>query len=142
MSSFDASKLAESEGKDLILINEKAKPPIVRIEDYSKFIYNERKRDKERTKNSKKVEMKEIKLSLTIADHDLEIKSSKGSEFLEGGNKVKCSLLMKGRQNAMRGQGEIVMLKFANLLEEVGVPESLPQCQGNKWSMILKPIKK
>jgi len=141
MSSFDASKLAESEGKDLILINESARPPVVRIEDYSKFIYNERKRDKDRTKNSKKVEMKEIKLSLTIADHDLEVKSKKGTEFLSEGNKIKCSLMMKGRQNAMRGQGEIVMLKFAELLEEFGIPESLPQCKGNKWIMVLKPKK-
>jgi len=139
MSSYDAMQLAQSEGKDLILITENAKPPVVRIEDYSKFVYNEKKRDKERKKNVKKVELKEIKLSVVIADHDLETKGKKANEFLLGGNKVKCSLMMRGRQNMMKEQGEIVMLKFAKILEEVGTPEALPKLQGNKWNMILKP---
>lgn len=139
MSSYDASKLAQSEGMDLILINENAKPPVVKIEDYKKFLYDERRRAKEQKKRNKRTELKEIKLSITIADHDLEIKSRKASEFLQEGNKVKCDLMMKGRQNAMKEQGEVVMLKFAQLLEEVGIPESLPKLQGNKWNMILKP---
>lgn len=139
MSSFDASKLAQSEGMDLILINENAKPPVVRIEDYKKFVYNEKKREKERKKKAKKVELKEIKLSIFIADNDLQTKSRKANEFLNEGNKVKCTLLMKARQNAMKDKGEIVMLKFAKILEEVGVPESLPKLQGNKWTMMMKP---
>ena len=142
MSSFDAAKLAESEGKDLILINESAKPPVVRIEDYQKFLYDQERRDKEAKKNVKKTEIKEISLSATIADHDLSVKSKKAIEFLEEGDKVKLSLLLKGRQNNMKEQGELVMLKFAKLVEEVGLPETLPSNEGNRWNMILKPKKK
>jgi translation initiation factor IF-3 len=142
MSSFEAGKLAESLDKDLILINETAKPPVVRIENYQKFIYDQEKREKEAQKSVKKTEIKEISLSATIADHDLGVKSKKAVEFLEDGDKVKLSLLMKGRQNNMKEQGELVMLKFATLVQEFGTPEALPKCEGNKWLMILKPKKK
>lgn len=141
MSSYEASKLAESLGKDLILITENGKPPVVRIEDYGKFIYEIEKREKESKRNQKKTEVKEIQLSLNIADHDLIIKSKKASEFLKNGSKVKCSLLLKGRQHAMSDSGNIVMLKFATLLEEEGIPESMPKLEGSKWNMILKPKK-
>jgi translation initiation factor IF-3 len=142
MSSFEASKIAESEGKDLILINENGNPPVVRIEDYNKFIYDQEKREKESQKNVKKSELKEISLSVNIADHDLGVKSKKAIEFLGDGDKVKCNLLMKGRQLSMSTQGELVMLKFAKLVEEYGIPESLPKMEGNRWIMTLKPKKK
>lgn len=142
MSSFEASKLAESLGKDLILINESANPPVVRIEDYGKFIYDQEKREKESKKMVHKTELKEISLSITIADHDLGIKAKKASEFLEDGDKVKLSLMMKGRQNNMKEQGELVLLKFAKLVENSGLPEFLPKLEGNRWNMILKPKKK
>lgn len=142
MSSYEAAKLAESQGKDLILINEMAKPPVVKIEDYNKFLYNIEKKEKESKKNSQKSELKEIPLSVTIADNDLMIKSRKANEFLERGDKVKCNLLMKGRQNNMKEQGELVMLKFAKLVEEFGIPEAMPKVEGNRWLMILKPKKK
>lgn len=137
----EALKLAESSEKDLILINENANPAIVRIEDYNKFLYEIEKREKDIKKNSKKVELKEIKLSANIADHDLNIKSKKGIEFLEEGNKVKCSLQMKGRENNMKENSELVMLKFASLLESCGLLESLPKLEGTKWTMIVKPKK-
>lgn len=142
MSSFEASKIAREEGKDLILITENAKPPVVRIEDYNKFLYDISKREKETKKNQKRNETKEIKLSVNIADHDLGVKSKKGIEFLQSGDRVKVTLLMKGRQNMMKDQAELVMLKFADLLEEVGVPESLPKLDGKKFMMFVKPKKK
>jgi translation initiation factor IF-3 len=142
MSSFEAAKLAESKDMDLILINESANPPVVRIENYQKFIYDQEKREKESQKAVRKTELKEISLSATIADHDLGIKSKKAIEFLDEGDKVKLSLLMKGRQNNMKEQGELVMLKFAKLVEEYGSPEFLPKNEGNRWNMILKPKKK
>ncbi len=142
MSSFEAFRIAQSEDKDLILINENANPPVVKIEDYGKFLYNQERKEKETQKNIKRTELKEIVLSCTIADHDLEIKSKKALEFLEKGNKVKCSLLMKGRQNAMKEQGELVMLKFAQLLEDLGIPEDMPKNEGKRWIMIVKPKKK
>ncbi len=80
--------------------------------------------------------------SSNIADHDLGVKSKKAIEFLSEGNKVKCTLLLKGRENSMSERGHIVMLKFATLLEDVGVPEELPKLEGNKWTMVMKPVKK
>jgi translation initiation factor IF-3 len=142
MSSYEASKLAESNGKDLILISENANPPVVKIEDYGKFLYEFEKREKENKKNQKKSDVKEISLSANIADHDLSVKSKKALEFLEDGNKVKLTLLLKGRQHNMSQQGQVVMLKFATLVEESGIPEAMPKLEGSKWNMILKPRKK
>ena len=139
LSSYEALQLAREEGKDLILINELAKPPVVKIEEYSKFIYDNKQREKQAKKNQKKTELKEIKLSIVIADHDLEVKARKANEFLTKGHKVKCNLQMRGRQNQNKEQGEIVMLKFAELLSDLGIPEHLPKLQGNKWAMTIKP---
>ena len=142
MSSWDAYKIAESLGKDLILINENQEPPIVRIEDYNKFIYDIEKAEKERKKNTTKVEIKEIQLSCEIADHDLITKSRKGEEFLMEGDKIKCVISLKGRQKAMPERGELVMLRFAEILTDVGTLEALPKLEGSRWIMTLKPKKK
>jgi len=142
MSSYEAIKIAEGLGKDLILISETAKPPVVKIEDYGKFLYEIEKREKESRKNQKRSDVKEIQLSISIADNDLLVKSKKATEFLEDGNKVKCSLLLKGRQHNMSQQGQVVMLKFATLLEDYGVPEAMPKLEGSKWNMIVKPKSK
>ena len=142
MSSYDASKIAEDEGKDLILISDTSNPPVVRIEEYTKFLYNIEQKEKAARKNSKRSEMRELTFSANIADHDLGIKSKKAIEFLENGDKVKCSLMMKGRQLSMKEQGQIVMLKFAKLVEETGVPESLPKFEGSRWLMTLRPVNK
>jgi len=139
MSSYDAFQLAKSQDKDLILISEKADPPVVKIEEYSKFIYDQKQHEKKMKKNQKRVELKELKLSVNIAEHDLMVKAKKGEEFLKKGNKIKCTLMMKGRQNQNKQQGEVVMLKFADILSDIGVPEHLPKLQGNKWQMTLKP---
>lgn len=138
----DAINLAISEEKDLILINENQNPPIVKIADYKKFLYDTEKAEKERKKNSVKSVLKEIQLSPTIADNDLNVKSKKAVDFLQKGDKVKCSLILKGRQRSAPERGELVMLKFATLIEEFGSLESLPLLQGNRWNMTIKPRKK
>lgn len=143
MSSYDASKLAESEGLDLILINESQNPPIVRIEDYKKFIYNLEKAEKEKKKNSVKSVTKEIQLSPEISDNDLNTKIKKGIEFLKDGNKIKCVLQLKGRQRANPERGELTILKFAKGLDGFGSPEALPSLESGRWLMMIKPsIKK
>lgn len=138
----EAQKIANSEEKDLILINENQNPPIVRIEDYNKFLYAMEKAEKEKKKNSNKSVLKEVQLSVNISDHDLETKSKKGREFLKDGDKVKVVILLKGRQKANPERGEIVMLKFAQSVEEFGIPESMPKLEGGKWIMMMKTKKK
>ena len=142
VSSYEAFKMAEAEGLDLILISETANPPVVRVEDYQKFLYDIEKAEKEKKKNSTKTEMKEIQLSPNIAENDLLTKAKKAKEFLEEHDKVKCVITLKGRQRTMPAAGELVMLKFAETLSEYGIPEALPKMEGNKWLMILKPKKK
>lgn len=142
MSSYEASKLAESEELDLILINENQNPPIVRIEDYKKFLYHLEKSEKEKKKNSIKSVTKEIQLSAEISDNDLNTKARKGIEFLQHGDKIKCVLQLKGRQKGTPERGELTMLKFANAISEYGVAESLPKLEGGRWLMMLKPIVK
>lgn len=137
----EAIELASSMDKDVILISENANPPVVKIEDYNKFLYHQEKVEKERKKNSSKVNTREIQLSVNIADNDLNTKSKKAREFLVDSDKVRCTIQLKGRQKGMPDQGELVMLKFANILVDVGVPEFMPKLEGSKWIMILKPKK-
>lgn len=142
MSSFDAAKLAQSEGKDLILINEAQNPPIVKIEDYNKFLYQLKQAEKEKEKNSVKSITKEIQLSPDIAENDMNTKARKAKEFLEEGNKVKVVLQLKGRQKAAPQRGEIMMLKFVSILEKEGVAESLPKYESSRWLVMIRPKKK
>ena len=137
---FEAFNLARAEGKDLILISENGDTPIVRIEEYTKFLYNLEKKEKELKKKSAQIETHEIKLSCEIADHDLETKSKKAIEFLEDGEKVKVIIQLKGRQNTHAERGELVMLKFAALLDKVGLPEAFPKLESSKWLMNMKPL--
>ncbi len=141
MSTREAIDLAFTMDKDLILITENANPPVAKIEDYNKFLYHQEKIEKERKRNSSKIETREIQLSCNIAENDLNTKSKKAREFLEDDNKVKCVIQLKGRQKAMPEQGEIVMLKFANTLSDIGAPESMPKLDGGRWLMILKSKK-
>jgi translation initiation factor IF-3 len=142
ISTNEALVMAKNKGKDLILINENQDPPIVKIEEYTRYVYNLEKSEKEKKKNSNKSELKETQLSVNISDHDLETKSRKSKDFLKNGDKVKVVISLKGRQKANPERGEIVMLKFAQSVEEFGVPENLPKLEGGKWLMIIKPKKK
>jgi translation initiation factor IF-3 len=142
MSSYEASKLAQSEELDLILINENQNPPIVRIDDYKKFLYNLEKTEKEKKRNSLKSVTKEIQLSPEISDNDLNTKIRKGLEFLEDGNKIKCVLQLKGRQRATPERGELTMLKYARGVDQLGTLESMPKLEGSRWLMMIKPSSK
>lgn len=141
LSSFDAAKIAESMEMDLILINENQTPPIVKIGDYNKFIYDLEKAEKDKKKNAQRSETKEIQLSCDIHEHDLQTKARKGREFLEDNDKIKVVIQLKGRQKATPERGEIVMLRFAEILNEVGVPEAMPRLEGGRWNLMIKPKK-
>ena len=141
LSSFEAFKLAQSEGKDLILINESQNPPIVRIEDYNKFIYDFEKSQKLKQKSQQKSELKEIQLSCDIAINDLQTKARKAREFIEDGDKVRCVCRMKGRQKQMPERGRFTMEKFYEILMDISQPEENLKYDGDKWQMTLKQKK-
>lgn len=138
----EALRIATEEEKDVILINDKQETPIVKIENYNKFLYEQEKIEKERKRNSNKTTLKEIQLSVNISDHDLETKAKKGREFLSDGDKVKVVVSLKGREKANPERGEFVILKFAQSVEEFGIPEALPKLEGGKWLMMIKTKKK
>ena len=136
---WEAINLASSTGKDVILISENANPPVVKIEDYHKFLYNQEKKEKENKKNSQKTELKEIGLSAFIGDNDLNTKTRKAIEFLEEGNKVKLNLLLKSREKARPEQGELIIYKFLDAVKECGSAEALPKYENNRWFVLIKP---
>lgn len=141
VSTTEALQLAINSGKDLILISDKANPPFCKVEDYNKFIYDLEKKKKDMEKNAPKNETKELSFGVFIADHDLQIKAKKAFEFLTDGAKVKCTLLLKNREKATPEKGELVLLKFAQLVESHGSLEMLPKLEGNKWFCMIKPKK-
>lgn len=140
-SSSDALKIAEERGLDLIEINATANPPVCKIADYSKFKYEQKKRDKELKKNQPKTQLKEIKFGPNTGDHDLEFKSRNAEKFLSQGHKVKAYVQFRGREHAHRERGELMLLRFAEKLSENGTVESMPQMQGRNMVMFLSPKK-
>lgn len=141
MSSYDAQKLADDVELDLVKISPTANPPVCKIMDYSKFKYEQSKKEKEMRRNQKTVEMKEVWLSMTIDIGDLNTKAKITSKFLAEGNKVKATIRMRGRQQAYSSQGIEVMAKFAEILAEVSKIDKPAKVEGRNISMVLAPIK-
>ena len=142
MSSLDAYKLAQSLELDLILINEAQSPPIVKIAEYTKFLYEQERAEKERKKTTHKTELKEVQLSVNIAENDMNTMSNRAIKFLEKGDKVKVVLMMKGRQKAQPERGEVTMLSFIQKVSESGSPETMPRLEGNRWIVMIRPKSK
>jgi len=136
---LDALRLAEDEGLDLIEIVPTAVPPVAKIMDYGKFRYDQTKREKESKKSQHQVKVKEIKLSPNIDDHDLEVKIRHAREFLEKGNKVKVSLMYRGREVMHTQLGDAVVAKFIHALEDVSTPELNPKMLGRTLHAVLAP---
>lgn len=137
----EALKFANTLQLDLIEVSSKSIPPVCKIMEYSKFLYDIKKKEKEAKKNQKNSEVKEMQLSPEIGDHDLETKARKSKDFLERGDKVRVTLLFKGRTIVFKERGQLVMLKFADLLKDFGIPEALPKLEGKKMHFIIKPKK-
>lgn len=135
----EALGIAEELGADLILISDKTQPFICKVMDYSKFKYEKKKKEKELKKKTSI--LKELKFSPDIAENDLIIKSKKAIEFLSEGNKVRITLQFKGRGITFKDRGTIVLLKLAELVQEVGIPENMPELIGKKMSFTLKSKK-
>lgn len=141
MSSIQAQRLANDAELDLVKISPTAVPPVCKIMDYSKFKYEQSKREKENRRNQTTVELKEIRLSMTIDVGDIQVKTKQCLKFLEAGNKVKVSIRMKGRENARAYQGVKVMEDFFESLDGKAVQDKKPSTEGRMIIMMLSPVK-
>ena len=139
MSSKEANEIADREGLDLVKISPSAVPPVCRIMDYGKYLFDKTKREKEQRKNQKIVELKEVQLSMTIEQHDIDIKAKNAVKFLNNGDKVKVSIRMSGRQQAYFERGIETENKFAESLEELATIEKPAKVEGRNIIMILAP---
>lgn len=141
MSAQEAQRVADEAGLDLVKISPNAQPPVCKIMDYGKFRFEALKKEKEAKKNQKVIELKEIWLSMTIDVGDLNVKAKQAVKFLAGGNKIKVSIRLRGRQNAHSNLGLDVMFKFFEMLEGKAVMDKKPGLEGRTILMILSPAK-
>lgn len=141
MSSKDAQKLADSKNLDLVKIVSNAEPPVCKIMDYGKCMFEQAKKDKEAKKNQKVVSLKEVRISAKIEDHDFEFKVKNAYKFLQDGDKVKVSIRFRGREMHYTSSGEEVLGKFAEAIKDVGVVDKQPKLEGRSMIMILSPKK-
>ncbi|OPZ91570.1 MAG: Translation initiation factor IF-3 [Firmicutes bacterium ADurb.Bin419] len=139
MSSKDAQVLANSKSLDLVKIAPQAVPPVCRIMDYGKYMFELAKKEKEARKNQKVVSIKEVRLSASIEDHDFEFKVKNAVKFLKDGDKVKVSVKFRGREMNYTALGEQVLEKFAEAVKEVGTLEKKPKLEGRNMIMIINP---
>ncbi|GHT09681.1 translation initiation factor IF-3 [Bacteroidia bacterium] len=138
---IEAQKIARSQNLDLIEISPNAVPPVCRILDYQKFIYQQKKRQKEQKAKSLKIVVKEIRFGPQTDDHDYNFKLKHAKSFLEEGAKVKAYVFFKGRSILFKEQGEVLLLRFANDLEDYAKVEQLPALEGKKMIIMLSPKK-
>ena len=136
-----ALDLAHQEGVDLVEISPNAQPPVCRLIDYSKFLYQQKKHQKEMKQKQVKVEVKEIRFGPQTDEHDYQFKLKHGMEFLNAGNKVRAYVFFRGRSILFKEQGEVLLLRFANDLEEYGKVEQMPKLEGKKMFLYLAPKK-
>ena len=137
----DALSLSERYELDLVEISPQANPPVCKIMDYQKFLYEQKKKQKEIKAKSAKVVIKEIRLGPHTDDHDFDFKVNHATKFLKEGCKVKVDVFFKGRMIVYKDQGELILLKFAQAVEEFGKPEQLPKLEGKRMIMILNSKK-
>ena len=137
----EALELAYSRGLDLVEISPTANPPVCRVIEYQKFLYEQKKKQKEMKAKSTKIVIKEIRLSPQTDDHDFEFKLNHAMRFLKEGNKVKVDVFFKGRSILYKEQGEAQLLKFAEALLEYGKPEQMPKLEGKRMLMVIAPKK-
>ena len=141
MPTKQALDMARQQGVDLVEISPNANPPVCRLIDYSKFLYQQKKRQKEMKAKQVKVEVKEIRFGPQTDEHDYQFKLKHAQEFLEEGNKVRAYVFFRGRSILFKEQGEVLLLRFASDLEEWGKVESMPSLEGKKMFLYLAPKK-
>jgi translation initiation factor IF-3 len=136
-----AMQLAQQQAVDLVEINLQGELSICKLIEYSKFLYQLKQKEKEQKRNQKTNELKEIQLSCDISENDVAYRVKNAIEWLKEGNRVKLSLMFKGRQNARVAQGELVMLQFSEQVSEYGTLEAMPSREGKKMFCTIKPKK-
>jgi len=137
---IDAVTMAKGAGLDLVEISPDANPPVCKVMDFSKFLYEKDKQDKENRKKQKAGVLKEIRLNPRIASHDLQTKVKHIEQFLKEHNKVRVTVVFRGRENQHRNLGEEILNAVRDHLSTVGAPEGRPQMMGNRMSIMLAPI--
>ena len=137
-----ALKLADELELDLVEISAKADPPVCKILDYQKYLYQQKKKAKEMKSNSAKIVIKEIRFGPNTDEHDFQFKLKHAQEFLQEGSKVKASVFFKGRSILYADQGEKLLLRFAVELEEYGRAEQMPKLEGKRMIMMISPVTK
>jgi translation initiation factor IF-3 len=135
----EAQRIAKEHGLDLVEISPQADPPVCKVIDYNKFLYEKKKREKDMKAKSKVSEVKEIRFTPNTDDHDFNFKSKHAENFLKDGNKVKAYVQFKGRAIMFKERGELLLLKFAERLVEVGTLESMPKLEGKRMFAIFAP---
>ena len=138
----EAIKMAIAKEVDLVEISPNAVPPVCRIIDYKKFLYEKKKKDKEQKAKAKQSEVKEIRFTPNTDDHDFDFKAKHAEKFLQDGNKVKCYVQFKGRAIMFQERGELLLLKFAERMAEFGALESMPKMEGRRMLAMFSPKKK
>lgn len=136
-----ALDMARERDEDLVMISPNAEPPVCRIIDYSKFLYQQKKKAKELKQKQVKVEVKEIRFGPQTDEHDYNFKLKHAQEFLTEGNKVRAYVFFRGRSILFKEQGEVLLLRFANDLEEYGKVEQMPKLEGKKMFLYMSPKK-
>ena len=139
MSASEANALADEQGLDLVKISPNAVPPVCKIMDYSKFCFDQKKREKEARKNQKVVEIKEIRMSPSIDTNDFNTKAKNAQKFLKEGNRVKVSVRFRGREMAHTNLGEKLLMDFADACAEIANMEKNPKLEGRFMAMFLTP---
>lgn len=135
----DALALAEEQGLDLVEISPTAKPPVCKILDYKKFLYDKKKKEKEIKAKTVKTVIKEIRFTPNTDDHDFEFKAKHAEKFLKEGAKVKAYVQFKGRMIMFKERGELILLKLAKELEEYGALEQMPKLEGRRMIIFIAP---
>jgi translation initiation factor IF-3 len=135
----EALKMAQDQQLDLVEISPQADPPVCKIIDYNKFLYDKKKKEKEMKAKSKVSEVKEIRFTPNTDDHDFDFKAKHAESFLKEGNKVKAYVQFKGRAIQFQDRGQLLLLKFADRLKEVGVLENMPKLEGRRMLALFAP---
>jgi len=135
----DALKIAQDQGLDLVEISPTVDPPVCKIIDYNKFLYDKKKKEKEMKAKSKVSEVKEIRFTPNTDDHDFDFKAKHAESFLKDGNKVKAYVQFKGRAIQFQERGQLLLLKFAERLAEIGVLENMPKMEGRRMLAMFAP---